>query len=65
MGINPFCTASLSGSSPWSDLLADVPPVASGANAITLRQHLLRVAEQAEGKLGKEQFSFIDGCAAE
>jgi hypothetical protein len=46
-------------------LLADVLPVTSGANATTLRQHVLRVAERAEGELGKEQSSFIDGCPAE
>ena len=46
-------------------LLADVLPVASGTNATTLRQHVMRVAERAEGELGKEQFSFIDGCPAE
>ena len=48
-----------------ADLLADVLPAASGANATTLRQHVLRVAERAEGELGKEQSSFIDGCPAE
>ncbi len=48
-----------------ADLLADVLPVASGANATTLRQHVLRVAERAEGELGNEQSSFIDGCPAE
>jgi len=48
-----------------ADLLADVLPVASGANATTLRQHVLRVAERAEGELGKEQSRFIDGCPAE
>ena len=48
-----------------ADLLADVLPVASGANATTLRQHVLRVAERAEGELGREQSSFIDGCPAE
>ena len=48
-----------------ADLLADVLPVASGANATTLRQHALRVAERAEGELGREQSSFIDGCPAE
>ncbi len=48
-----------------ADLLTDVLPVASGANATTLRQHVLRVAERAEGELGKEQSSFIDGCPAE
>ncbi len=46
-------------------LLADVLPVASGTNATTLRQHVLRVAERAEGELGREQSSFIDGCPAE
>ncbi len=48
-----------------ADLLADVLPVASGANATTLRQHVLRVPERAEGELGKEQSSSIDGCPAE
>ena len=57
----------------WSSLVlyaataglpADVLPVALGTNATTLRQHVLRVAERAESKLGKEQSSFIDGCPA-
>ncbi len=48
-----------------ADLLTDVLPIASCANATTLRQHVLRVAERAEGELGKEQSSFIDGCPAE
>ncbi len=48
-----------------ADLIADVLPMASGANATTLRQHVLRVAERVEGELGKEQSSFIDGCPAE
>ena len=48
-----------------ADLLADVLPVASGANATTLRQHVLQVAERAERELGKEQSSFIDGCPAQ
>lgn len=46
-------------------LLADVLPVASGANATTLREHTLRVAERAETELGDERVSFIDGCAAD
>ena len=46
-------------------LLADVLPLASGANATTLRQHALRVAERAEAELGEERVSFIDGCPAE
>ena len=37
----------------------------SGANAKTLREHTLRVAERAEAELGKEQFSFIDGRSAD
>ncbi|MEJ7747410.1 MAG: ISKra4 family transposase, partial [Luteimonas sp.] len=46
-------------------LLADVLPIASGANATTLREHTLRVAERAEAELGDEQSCFIDGCPAE
>jgi hypothetical protein len=46
-------------------LLADVLPIASGANATTLREHILRVAERAEAELGDEQSCFIDGCPAE
>ncbi|MBV8613487.1 MAG: ISKra4 family transposase, partial [Acetobacteraceae bacterium] len=45
-------------------LLADVLPIASGANATTLRQHALRVAERAEAELGEERPCFIDGCPA-
>ena len=45
-------------------LLADILPMESGANAKTLREHTLRVAERAEAELGEEQFSFIDGCLA-
>jgi hypothetical protein len=46
-------------------LLADILPMASGANAKTLREHTLRVAERAEAELGEEQFSFINGCPAD
>ena len=46
-------------------LLADILPMESGANAKTLREHTLRVAERAEAELGEEQFSFIDGCPAD
>jgi len=46
-------------------LLADVLPIASGANATTLRQHVLRVAERAEAELGEEQVSFVEGCPAQ
>ena len=46
-------------------LLADVLPIASGDNATTLRQHVLRVAERAEAELGEERSAFVDGCPAE
>jgi hypothetical protein len=46
-------------------LLADVLPIASGANTNTLRDHTLRVAERAEAELGEERSCFIDGCPAE
>ncbi len=48
-----------------ADLLGDVLPVASGANATTLRQHTLRVAERTEAELGDERPCFIDGRPAE
>jgi hypothetical protein len=46
-------------------LLADVLPIMSGANATTLREHTLRVAERAETELGEERSCFIDGCPAD
>ncbi len=46
-------------------LLADVLPIASGANRTTVREHALRVAERAEAELGEERPCFIDGCPAE
>jgi len=48
-----------------AELLADILPVASGANATTLRQHVLRVAERVETELAEEQSCFIDGCPAD
>jgi len=39
-------------------LLADVLPVASGANATTLGQHVLQVAERAERDLGRSGLVF-------
>ena len=48
-----------------AELLADVLPVASGANATTLREHALHVAERAEAELGEERPCFIDGCPAD
>jgi len=46
-------------------LLADVLPITSGANATTLREHVMGVAERAETELGEEKSCFIDGCPAE
>ncbi len=46
-------------------LLADVLPIASGANGTTVREHALRVAERAEAELADERPCFIDGCPAE
>jgi hypothetical protein len=48
-----------------AQVLADILPVASGANATTLRQHVLRVAEHAETELAEERSCFIDGCPAD
>ena len=46
-------------------LLGDILPIASGANAKTLRKHVLRVAERAEVGLAKERPCFINGCPAD
>ena len=46
-------------------LLADVLPIASGADRATAREHALRVAERAEAGLGEERPCFIDGCQAQ
>jgi len=46
-------------------LLADVLPIASGANRTTVREHALRVAERVEAELGEERPCFIEGCPAE
>jgi hypothetical protein len=40
-------------------------PIVAGANATTVRQHVLGVAERTEAELGEEQYSFIDGCPAQ
>jgi hypothetical protein len=47
-----------------AELLADVLPIATGANATTVRQHVLRVAERAEAELPKDGGAFIEGCPA-
>jgi hypothetical protein len=48
-----------------AELLTDVLPVSSGANATTLRDHVLRVAEHAEAELAEERPCFIEGCPAD
>jgi hypothetical protein len=48
-----------------ADLLADVLPITAGANATTLREHVMGVAERVETELGEEKFSFIEGCPAQ
>jgi hypothetical protein len=48
-----------------ADLLADILPVVAGANATTLREHVLHVAERAETELAEERACFINGCAAD
>jgi hypothetical protein len=45
-------------------LLADILPIVSGANATTLREHVLSVAERVETELAEERPSFIEGCPA-
>ena len=40
-------------------------PITSGANANTVRNHTLSVAERSESELGEERVSFIDGCPAQ
>src|ERR1700733_12026644 len=46
-------------------LLTDILPIAAGANATTVREHVLRVAERAEAELAEERACFIDGRPAE
>ena len=57
--------ASLAPYAAAAGLLADVLPIRSGANATTLRHHVLRVAERAESELGDERSAFVGGCPAE
>jgi hypothetical protein len=45
--------------------LADILLIEAGANAKTLREHTLRVAERAEAELADERPCFIDGCPAD
>jgi hypothetical protein len=46
-------------------LLQDVPPLDEPLQDVTIRNHVLTVAERLEDALGEEQWSFIDSCPAE
>ena len=45
-----------------AELLKDVLPVGTTANAETIRRHLHRLAARSEAELGDEQPAFVDGC---
>jgi hypothetical protein len=46
-------------------LLQDVLPIDEPLEAVTIRNHVLTVAQRLEDALGEEQWSFIDQCPAE
>ncbi len=47
-----------------ADLMADVLPISSGNSAMTVRHHVLRVAERLEEELTEDRSSFMqDRCA--
>jgi hypothetical protein len=46
-------------------LLQDVLPLDEPVHAVTIRNHVLTVAQRLEDALGDEQWSFIDSCPAE
>jgi hypothetical protein len=48
-----------------STLVQDVLPLDEPLHAVTIRNHVLGVAERLEEALGEEQWSFIDKCPAE
>jgi hypothetical protein len=45
-----------------ADLMADFLPIAAGANASTVRRHVLKVAERLEGDLPDDRCTFMDGA---
>lgn len=45
-----------------SDLLHDVLPVDEKLSPVTIRNHLLRVAQRCEQALCEEEFCFLSGC---
>ena len=46
-------------------LLAEILPLQGQVNAVSVRNHLQRIAARAESELGEEQVSFIAGCPRE
>src|SRR5882724_5025900 len=46
-------------------VLQDVLPIDEPLQAVTIRNHVLTVAQRLEDALGEEQWSFIDCCPAE
>ena len=44
------------------ELLAEILPLGAELAKTSVRRQVQRVAERAEGELGDEQFSFIEGC---
>jgi hypothetical protein len=46
-------------------LLQDVLPIDEPQEAVTIRNHVLTMAQRLEDALGEEQWSFIDKCPAE
>lgn len=48
-----------------SQFLSEVLPLEKAISTATLSRHMHRVAVRADGELGEEQYSFIEGCPAE
>lgn len=46
-------------------LLKDVLPVDDKLSAMSVKNHLHRIAQRSEGLLGEEQTSYIEGCPAQ
>lgn len=45
-----------------TQLLKDVLPLSETYNAVSLRNHLVKIAQREENMLGEEQFMFAEGC---
>jgi hypothetical protein len=43
-------------------LLQDVLPIDEPLHAVTIRNHVLTLAQRLEDNLGEEQGGFIEGC---